>query len=59
MPFMRRRQRIDAQDLRLCVGFDVVSVPEVAASLDRYVQRIFTGREANYCRAAPTRHQEP
>jgi holo-[acyl-carrier protein] synthase len=40
----------------LCVGFDIVSVAEVAASLDRfgdrYVRRIFTGREASYCLAA-------
>jgi holo-[acyl-carrier protein] synthase len=41
---------------RLYVGFDIVSVPEVAESLarfgDRYVHRIFTRREAHYCLAA-------
>jgi len=37
------------------VGLDVVSIAEVAASLDRfgdhYVLRVFTTREASYCRA--------
>jgi holo-[acyl-carrier protein] synthase len=42
--------------LSLCVGLDVVSVAEVAASLDRfgdrYIRRIFTRPEASYCLAA-------
>jgi holo-[acyl-carrier protein] synthase len=41
---------------RLRVGVDLVSVKDVARSLerfgDRYVRRIFTAREAAYCRAA-------
>src|SRR6187399_1819731 len=41
--------------VRLRVGIDVVSVAEVAAALerfgDRYVKRVFTAREAAYCRA--------
>ena len=40
---------------RLQIGVDVVSVREVGHSLDRfgerYVQRVFTEREAAYCRA--------
>jgi holo-[acyl-carrier protein] synthase len=38
---------------------DVVSIPEVAASLerfgDRYIRRVFTRREASFCRAAAPR----
>jgi holo-[acyl-carrier protein] synthase len=45
-----------AQSASVSIGFDIVSVPEVAASIDRfgdrYIRRIFTGREASYCRAA-------
>jgi len=41
--------------LSLCVGLDVVSVAEVAESLDRfgdrYIRRIFTRLEASYCLA--------
>ena len=41
------------------VGIDVVSVNEVASSLERfgerYVSRIFTPREAAYCRSASGR----
>ena len=41
---------------RLSVGIDVVSVTEVARSLERfgerYVRRIFTEPESDYCRAA-------
>jgi holo-[acyl-carrier protein] synthase len=44
---------------RLRVGVDLVSVREVARSLERfgerYVRRIFTPREAAYCRAAAGR----
>jgi len=40
------------------VGLDVVSVSEVSAALnrfgDRYVDRVFTAREAAYCRASAT-----
>ena len=40
----------------LLVGVDVVSVAEVAAALerfgDRYIRRLFTSREAAYCRSA-------
>jgi holo-[acyl-carrier protein] synthase len=40
---------------RLRVGVDLVSVDDVARSLerfgDRYVRRVFTAREAAYCRA--------
>ena len=40
----------------LTVGLDVVSVSEVSAALDRfgdrYVDRVFTAREAAYCRAS-------
>jgi len=43
---------------RLTVGLDVVSVSEVSAALnrfgDRYVDRVFTAREAAYCRASAT-----
>ena len=41
---------------RLRVGVDVVTVAEVAASLDRfgdrYIRRVFTAHEAAYCQAA-------
>jgi holo-[acyl-carrier protein] synthase len=41
---------------RIYVGVDVISVSEVSRSLerfgDRYVRRVFTTREAAYCRAA-------
>ncbi len=44
---------------RLRVGIDLVSVREVARSLERfgerYVRRVFTVREAAYCRAAAGR----
>jgi holo-[acyl-carrier protein] synthase len=44
-----------SEQIRLCVGLDVVDVAEVAASLerfqDRYVSRLFTADEAAYCRA--------
>ena len=47
-----------ARNPRLTVGLDVVSVAEVSAALDRfgrrYVDRVFTPREAEYCRARPT-----
>jgi holo-[acyl-carrier protein] synthase len=42
--------------LPLLVGVDIVSVAEVAAALDRfgdrYIRRLFTPREAAYCRSA-------
>ena len=38
------------------VGVDIVSISEVAESLEpfgeRYIRRVFTAREASYCRAA-------
>jgi holo-[acyl-carrier protein] synthase len=45
----------DIRTGRIYVGLDVVSVKEVSRSLerfgDRYVRRVFTPREAAYCRA--------
>jgi len=45
-------------DVRLSVGLDVVSVSEVSAALDRfgdrYVDRVFTAQESEYCRARAT-----
>jgi holo-[acyl-carrier protein] synthase len=47
-----------ARSPRLSVGLDVVSVAEISAALDRfgdrYVERVFTAREAEYCRARAT-----
>jgi holo-[acyl-carrier protein] synthase len=44
------------EQIRLSVGVDVVTVAEVAASLarfrERYVRRLFTAHEAEYCEAA-------
>jgi holo-[acyl-carrier protein] synthase len=44
--------------MRLSVGLDVVSVSEVSAALDRfgdrYVDRVFTAQESEYCRAGAT-----
>jgi holo-[acyl-carrier protein] synthase len=46
------------EHLRLSVGLDVVSVTDVAAALDRfgdrYIDRVFTAHEAEYCRARAT-----
>jgi holo-[acyl-carrier protein] synthase len=54
---MSRETRTDPCQLR--VGVDLVRVKDVALSLerfgDRYVRRIFTSREAAYCRAAAGR----
>jgi len=54
---MSREEGSNLSGLR--VGVDLVSVREVARSLerfgDRYVRRIFTTREAAYCRAAAGR----
>jgi holo-[acyl-carrier protein] synthase len=51
------RRRTDPSRLR--VGVDLVSVREVARSLERfgerYVRRVFTAHEAAYCRAAAGR----
>jgi holo-[acyl-carrier protein] synthase len=51
----RHKSTSRARSPRLTVGLDVVSVTEVSAALDRfgerYVRRVFTAREAAYCRA--------
>jgi holo-[acyl-carrier protein] synthase len=47
-----------AGNTQLSVGLDVVSVPEISAALDRfgdrYIDRVFTAQEAEYCRARTT-----
>ena len=52
---MRAKRKSLCQGL-IQVGTDVISVKEISRSLDRfgerYVQRIFTPREASYCRSA-------
>jgi holo-[acyl-carrier protein] synthase len=54
----RQKSTSRAQGPRLTVGLDVVSVAEVSAALsrfgNRYVDRVFTAREAEYCRARAT-----
>jgi len=52
----RHKSKARAAGPGLTVGLDVVSVSEVSAALnrfgDRYVDRVFTTREAAYCRAS-------